>query len=104
MFKENPIHQTIIEDLEKIQLTDEWQQFTNACKDQFRDLKQEWLNSPWGKIINGRRVFVVLSFEGAMHSTWKLYVDGVFIRELKEVMIHMGSGRNAMLAAEKEVL
>jgi hypothetical protein len=102
MSNDNPIRKAIIEELREKKLTNQWQRF--ECKrDQFRDEEGNYAFGAWGSIINGKKVFVVLSYEGQAHNLWRLYIDDAFVRVMDEIHVHMGSGFEAMIVAEKEV-
>lgn len=80
-----------------------WQKFDDSCPDQFRDVKAPWFASVWQRMIGEKRVAVILSYEGEAHYTWKLFVDGKYRQTLDKVSTDMGSGADAMRAAEEEL-
>lgn len=88
--------------LATVHLTTEWQQFENACKDQYRNKNWDWKCSPWARIIDGKKVAVVLCHEGETHNTWRLFIDGKYVRHMNEVNICFGSAGKAMQIAESE--
>ena len=97
------IREGMIEVMKGLPLTEAWLQFERACKDQFRDTDWDWTSSPWGRLINGKRVFVVLSHEGESHAKWKLFVDNRLQKIISEINPIFGSGKDAMRRAEQEV-
>jgi hypothetical protein len=62
-----------------------------------------WSCGGWARVIGDKKVVVILSHEGAHHEKWKLFVNGKFVRAMEEVVLQMGSGRDAQRIAEKEI-
>lgn len=90
----------MIQVMEGLSLTNDWQQFNRVCKDQFRDKDWDWKSSPWGRLLNGKRIFVVLSHEGETHAKWRMFVNGSWIRDLNLNCV-LGSAKDAMQFADK---
>lgn len=78
----------------------EWKSFEDACEDDFAGAP--WRCGPKTKIINGKKVAVVLSREGRHHACWRLFADGKHVRDLPEVILQMGSASDAIKIAERE--
>lgn len=84
-------------------LTDEWRRFSDL-PDAFRvDSGAITWCTGWGRMIDGKRVFVILAFNGQSRSQWRLYIDDVFSRMLEEVVPGNGSHTQAMYCADKRL-
>ena len=64
-------------------------------------LKEDWLGCSmnvggWGRMIDDRHVVVLLNRCGDYHPSWRLYVDGVMVLHMKNIVVMMGSGSDAM--------
>ncbi len=94
------IRQKVVDRLESIELSNEWSRIDNL-PDLFTG--SEWQAGGWGRIINGKKVFIILSHENAHHTEWRLFVNGVFVKNLDNIVQQMGSAQNAMRLVDHEL-
>lgn len=50
----------------------------------------------WGRMFDDKHVVVLLNRCGDYHTSWRLYVDGVMVHHMKNIVVMMGSGSDAM--------
>lgn len=54
----------------------------------------------WGRMFGDKHVLVLLNRCGNHHAEWRLYVDGVMVYHMKDIVTMMGSGQDATRQAE----
>lgn len=82
-------------------MANDWKPVENI-PDRFRE--DPWTCAGHERTYNGKQIQVLLNYAGEGLVSWRLYIDGDFIKVLDKVNTIMGSGKDAMETADTYII